>query len=110
MPGVTIMSALEMRGFALGVALCFGAATASAQTTFPETEPNSLKTEANQVTCMQAGDILTGTTTGARSPGGSLVTTADVPASSALCRSASTSIDWSSQRRARPDTPARSAA
>jgi hypothetical protein len=40
------------------------AGTASAQTSFPEVEPNSVKTEATPVVGIVSGDSITGTTTG----------------------------------------------
>ena len=55
-------------------------ATASfAQTTFPEVEPNSVRTEATAVTGITAGDAITGTSTGTTVTAAStLLTTADM--------------------------------
>jgi hypothetical protein len=72
------MNELATRGFAASAVLCLTVATASAQNSFPETEPNGPKVEANIVNCMRAGDTLTGTTTGTSiTAGSSLSTTAD---------------------------------
>jgi len=48
----------------LGALAVATAATASAQTDFPETEPNGTKAEATAANCMVAGDTLSGVTTG----------------------------------------------
>ncbi len=72
------MIEFKTHGFALLAVLCLAEATASAQTNFPEVEPNSTKAEATPVACMRAGDFLTGTTTGTSlTTGSTLVSTAD---------------------------------
>lgn len=50
--------------FGIGTLLFAVASTASAQTSFPEIEPNGPKSEATPATCMDGVDTLDGTTTG----------------------------------------------
>jgi hypothetical protein len=67
---------LRATTFAASTALV--AAVARAQSSFPEIEPNSAKSEATPANCMQPGDFLSGTTIGTDStPGSGIVTTVD---------------------------------
>ena len=56
----------------LRIALAIGglAVAASAQTSFPEVEPNDSKAASNPIGCMASGDQITGTTTGSGTAAG----------------------------------------
>ncbi|MBL8858685.1 MAG: hypothetical protein JNL28_09285 [Planctomycetes bacterium] len=75
---LTLRASPAIRSLASALSILFLASLASAQTNFPEVEPNSNKSEATSVGVMTAGDTITGITTGSLTTAGStLATTGD---------------------------------